>query len=386
MTKYYRVRNFGPDFNESFTRLFTPLPEGALYPFDESISASMPDGVTELSWEANSLWEFHGEKLAKCIKKTQESVASLALGFNRFYKNTDGLAFALKAIPSNVTELSLNNNRFYKISSNKLEKILEAIPATVTALYLSNNCLPYEAGAHDTSAKLNTNDIANIAKTFQAVKAIPTSVTYLNLDGNVFDRLSGTALASIFKEIPKGVTNLSLKRTGLSQKNSDELDRALKALPGNVKSVILDSKVINLDDLRSELKEKMLTNLQSQLEILQDKANELLGRNCLLAYNAADQLYKNLVDLKDKYSNNLINCEKFEVDSIEAIDAARPELEKQRGWKGILGNVALCILGLGIGYLAACAYKGSFFHFNSDSEAKLNDLQKGITGESPSPK
>jgi hypothetical protein len=73
----------------------------------------------------------------------------------------------------------------------------------------------------------------------------------------------------------------------------------------------------------------------------------------------------------------------FKNQSILAINTTRIELEKHRGWKEILGNIALCILGLGIGYLAVCAYKGSFFKFNTDSINKLNDIQNTIESAAP---
>ncbi len=68
---------------------------------------------------------------------------------------------------------------------------------------------------------------------------------------------------------------------------------------------------------------------------------------------------------------------------------ARPELEKHRGWKQLLGTLGLAIAGLGIGYVIAglinVAVTGHFLLFRpkTDSLQKLELLQKSLDQVAP---
>ena len=122
----------------------------------------------------------------------------------------------------------------------------------------------------------------------------------------------------------------------------------------------------------------ILNNVTYQLDILGGKARELQDRNCTEAYNAVNTLVNRLSDLRDNFNDDKIDHKGLKLGLSSAIKEARPELEKHRGYKEILANIALCILGLGLGYLAVCAYKGSFFKFNTDSADKLNELETSV--------
>ena len=199
----------------------------------------------------------------------------------------------------------------------------------------------------------------------------------------------GAELTEIFIAIPRDVTALPTGviffdlNNNFDNKTGAELDQVFQELPVNVKSVHINNKAINLDEFRSKLKDKILKSLEPQLSIIEEKAKELKTRNYDNAYNAANSLHTALTNLKNQYSSGTIQYLAFKNGSMNEIKTARTELEKHRGWKDILGNVALCILGLGIGYLAICAFKGGFFKFNTDSAKKLDDLKHSIDPETP---
>ncbi|RUQ82093.1 hypothetical protein [Legionella septentrionalis] len=62
-----------------------------------------------------------------------------------------------------------------------------------------------------------------------------------------------------------------------------------------------------------------------------------------------------------------------------AIDKARPELERHRGLKEILTNLAIALVTLGVAFLVNYAITGRFFfHPATASEKILNKTSKAI--------
>jgi len=75
----------------------------------------------------------------------------------------------------------------------------------------------------------------------------------------------------------------------------------------------------------------------------------------------------------------------FKKISTESIDIARITLEQHRGWKKILGNLALAIVGLGVGFIIAglihrkLSHGKHFLFFNhTDSKDKLDNMEATI--------
>ncbi|MDA1256136.1 MAG: hypothetical protein O2928_16855, partial [Proteobacteria bacterium] len=69
--------------------------------------------------------------------------------------------------------------------------------------------------------------------------------------------------------------------------------------------------------------------------------------------------------------------------SFKTIEKNKPELEKHRGWKQVLGNLALAIIGLGVLYVAAGlvnkVFTGNFLFFNkTDSANKVEQLKESM--------
>lgn len=129
-----------------------------------------------------------------------------------------------------------------------------------------------------------------------------------------------------------------------------------------------------------------IIDLYSSLEDIRVKAVELKNKS-ESAYNSAITLYSTIKQaLSDDFEhpdysiqdNNKIFKNKCE----KAIEEARPILEKHRGWKQILGNIGLVIVGLGVGYVVAGSIHkiktGKFLFFNTDSSSKLNKVEESI--------
>lgn len=86
-------------------------------------------------------------------------------------------------------------------------------------------------------------------------------------------------------------------------------------------------------------------------EHLAEKIADLSKRNETQAHHVASQLYTDLADAGALYfesSPSETSYKQFKDTCDRCIQAARPELEKHRGWKQILGNLAFLILGLGV--------------------------------------
>jgi hypothetical protein len=130
-------------------------------------------------------------------------------------------------------------------------------------------------------------------------------------------------------------------------------------------------------------KEGIINSLKLQFLSLKNKAEQLKVREFYVAYDVAIKLHENLERFKNEYSDNLIDYPSFKERSSAAIREAGPELEKHREWKEILGNILLCVLGLGIFYLGVCLYKSSFFKFETDSAKKLNELEASLEAAVP---
>ena len=125
-------------------------------------------------------------------------------------------------------------------------------------------------------------------------------------------------------------------------------------------------------------------HFNSQLAIIRDKSDELLksghNKDALTAYD----LWLKLSSGSAAYFNGSMDETAFRAICSEAMAAARPALEKHRGWKEVLGNLALAIVSLGIGYvvvgLIRQAVTGNFLLFRpkTDSANKLDHLQTSI--------
>lgn len=122
--------------------------------------------------------------------------------------------------------------------------------------------------------------------------------------------------------------------------------------------------------------------LFQQLELIKIKANDLKDRGQHSAADIAENLY---TSIKFKYTQlhfNQITTEAFKQECLDDIKYARPELEKHRGWKQLLANLAFAIMGMGVFYMIAGvinkAITGNFLFFKTDSALKIDQLEQLI--------
>ena len=121
----------------------------------------------------------------------------------------------------------------------------------------------------------------------------------------------------------------------------------------------------------------------AQLELIQQKADELRKNGHILAAETAQTLHDTIRTSSTNYFSGNLSGADFKQTCAQALNQAQPILEKHRGWKQILGNIALAIVGLGVGYLIAAVVNRfanghfTFFH-ETDSAKKLRALEGSV--------
>lgn len=115
-----------------------------------------------------------------------------------------------------------------------------------------------------------------------------------------------------------------------------------------------------------------------QLHMLYKKAELLRQDGHIKAAKTVNTLHHRLKEQAELYFSKQINFDVLQTRTHELVAEARPELEKHRGWKQILGNLALAILGLGVVYGIAILINkhvtGHYLFFKTDSAQKLDEL------------
>jgi hypothetical protein len=122
------------------------------------------------------------------------------------------------------------------------------------------------------------------------------------------------------------------------------------------------------------------TPADTQLSVISEKATKLRNDGHLTAADKADQLYTNLTKSSQTYFAYPTEeaYVTFKNQIKDDIKNAHKELDKHRGWKRLLGNIGLAILGFGILYLAAVVINRNVFFNKTDSAEKLDNLEKFI--------
>ena len=284
-------------------------------------------------------------------------------------KKADEFILAFSSISEQVDSLDLSNNDLYKRTDKTLRKAFEKISSDIKELNLSNNLLGEKCDRYVSESIIETSRL-NLVKLF---KKLPKTLEKLNLDGNCLWHYSEKELIETFNALPESITTISWRHDKPNWLNAENLD---KFMPRHVENVLIHDE--ELIDLAAQRKAKIVTPTEAHLENLKKKTQDLKERGFIPAYDAAFQLHNEIQIIKNCYANNEIDHQNFEKQSLKAIIKARQELEKHRGWKDILGNIALCILGLAIGYAAVCVYRGRFFEFNTDSVNLLEGLKNTI--------
>ena len=116
--------------------------------------------------------------------------------------------------------------------------------------------------------------------------------------------------------------------------------------------------------------------ITDQLDIIQAKALRLKKNGHSTAGKKAQDLHDTIKKATDLYFAGNLTPHDCRVQCDDAIKAARPELETHRGWKEVLGNLALIILGV-VGFVVKecinMAQNKPFLFFSKTESAKMVD-------------
>ncbi len=132
---------------------------------------------------------------------------------------------------------------------------------------------------------------------------------------------------------------------------------------------------------------KLQTSFFAKLELINIKAVEFEKNQHLDAAVAAKRLYESVKEsahvlFENKVQYTEADLEKFKMSCFAAIDAASVELNTQRGWKQIVGNLTLAVVGFGVLFAAAVvinkAVTGNFLFFKTDFAEKVSILEEEI--------
>ncbi|KTC75365.1 effector protein B, substrate of the Dot/Icm secretion system [Legionella birminghamensis] len=183
---------------------------------------------------------------------------------------------------------------------------------------------------------------------------------------------SPVTLVSIGHEespLSKAITEQLAKSREIAKVSSP--DRLLKAV---VDKEVLEIKKGILFSVNLEKKREAFTE---QLQIISQKAQKLRKDKHITAADAADALHRSLTDLSETYFSHPSEEAyiTFRRESKKAIQKGHEELDKHRGWKRVLGNFGLAILGFGLLYGIAVAINGGLFFNKTDSAEKLDSLE-----------
>jgi hypothetical protein len=160
---------------------------------------------------------------------------------------------------------------------------------------------------------------------------------------------------------------------------------------GEMAPVVRPLEIEEIDvqqQVKKEIKSTVITLSElhqyflSQLKDIKAKEKELRSNGHTVAADYAKDLYKTIKNKHKKLTEEKINIQTFKNSCTDAIKIARPELEKHRGWKQVLGNLALAVVGIGVLYVIAGlinkAVTGNFLFFKTDSANKIDQLEQSV--------
>ena len=152
-----------------------------------------------------------------------------------------------------------------------------------------------------------------------------------------------------------------------------------------------DSFVLTKPYYYATINEQRPTNIEqfdAYLTEIRDKAQQLKKDGHVDAALVADELYKTLFAQFDSLyfgtmGSKYIELPEFKANCSKAIEEAHLELDKHRGWKELLGNIALSIFTLGVGLIVKGIYNVSndkpfLFFGNTASGQLLNNTEEFI--------
>lgn len=146
----------------------------------------------------------------------------------------------------------------------------------------------------------------------------------------------------------------------------------------------------NANDYSKEGEIRNFSEVFDKLSMVQDKIRDLRSRGFIreaeLAYKLANNIQTSMLNYVFSIQQpNALST--FKTECAESIKLAEESsLSQHRGWKDILLNLSLAIIGVGIVYLAAASVnyyktegKHFFFHTQTKSEEIVHDLSSTIS-------
>ena len=132
------------------------------------------------------------------------------------------------------------------------------------------------------------------------------------------------------------------------------------------------------------VREAQMKQVRLSIHKMQEKIEKLRNNGKDTdASKAAEMLCNQLTDFANEYVTKDIDLDEFKSKTNSAVDTARKELDKPRGYcvKHILANLSFALMTLGIGYIAYASYQGTFFPIqpNTDSTNKAEDLRESVS-------
>ncbi|CEK09870.1 hypothetical protein [Legionella hackeliae] len=139
-------------------------------------------------------------------------------------------------------------------------------------------------------------------------------------------------------------------------------------------------------DINGDLNAKQYQFLLQLFE-LNEKVNDLHTRGQINAFEQASALHTTLSDNLKNLVNGTMDNDTFRTSSSNAIKLARTELEHFRGLKLILANLAIALVTLGVGYIAAglanLFFTDHFVLLRPQSARKLDELDSELSQIAP---
>jgi hypothetical protein len=120
--------------------------------------------------------------------------------------------------------------------------------------------------------------------------------------------------------------------------------------------------------------------IQENLKLINEKAINLEQRGFKVAARYAKNFYENVSRDANSYflKPTKENYDHFKKSAESEYNRAYPTLKKHRGYKQLLGNILLCILGLGYFYILA-VWKNKGLFFQTDSKEKIDSAYKACS-------
>jgi len=117
-------------------------------------------------------------------------------------------------------------------------------------------------------------------------------------------------------------------------------------------------------------------------KVLEEKKTDLETRKEDEAVTAAAGLITSMQDCRAQYVRGFISLQDYKNKAEAAIKTAHHDLDKHRGWKQVLINLAFAVVTLGIGYLAMAIYRKTLFPamlVNTESKEILDGLEQDVS-------